>query len=311
MVDGARPRDPGGWGRSRATGRVEGRLAPEVRAAGGAVLRPGPTAEARSSSSIVPATGTGPCRRGRSSGARRTRSARFARSPRRPASTASSGLSSARAGIVTGAAATKGGSLLGHDGPGRGVPAERRRWTRSAGCRSRPPRGSYLPRRPRDPGRDRAALRSLVLLVRHAKAGDRERWTGDDRLRPLDKRGRRQADAMVGPLAGLSLTRLVSSPYVRCVQTLEPLSARVGMAVESDRAIAEGASVEEARALPRAARARPGGPVHARGRHGGARGRGGAEEEGLDLAPGSPGRRHPSQSVTGRLSPDARHSLEV
>ena len=93
------------------------------------------------------------------------------------------------------------------------------------------------------------ALRSLVLLVRHAKAGDRDRWTGDDRLRPLDGRGRRQADAMVAPLAGYALARLVSSPYVRCVQTLEPLSARLGMSVEPDQAIAEGASVEEARAL--------------------------------------------------------------
>jgi 8-oxo-dGTP diphosphatase len=92
-------------------------------------------------------------------------------------------------------------------------------------------------------------LRSLVLLVRHAKAGDRERWTDDDQLRPLDKRGRRQADALVGPLAGYPLARLVSSPYTRCVQTLEPLSARLGMAVEPDRAIAEGASAEDARAL--------------------------------------------------------------
>ena len=92
-------------------------------------------------------------------------------------------------------------------------------------------------------------LRALVLLVRHAKAGERARWTGDDRLRPLDGRGRRQADAMVAPLAGYALTRLVSSPYVRCVQTLEPLSARLAMPVEPDPAIAEGASVEEARAL--------------------------------------------------------------
>jgi 8-oxo-dGTP diphosphatase len=95
------------------------------------------------------------------------------------------------------------------------------------------------------------ALKSLVLLVRHARAGDRERWTGDDRLRPLDGRGRRQADALVTPLAGLALTRLVSSPYVRCVQTLEPLAASLRMRVEREEAVAEGVSVEEARALLR------------------------------------------------------------
>jgi 8-oxo-(d)GTP phosphatase len=93
------------------------------------------------------------------------------------------------------------------------------------------------------------ALRPLILMVRHAKAGDRAQWTGDDRLRPLDGRGRRQADAMVAPLAGYGLTRLVSSPYVRCVQTLEPLSARLAMPVEPDDAIAEGASAEQALAL--------------------------------------------------------------
>jgi 8-oxo-dGTP diphosphatase len=93
------------------------------------------------------------------------------------------------------------------------------------------------------------ALRPLALLVRHAKAGNRDRWTGDDRLRPLDTRGRRQADAMVAPLAGYGLTRLVSSPYVRCVETLEPLATRLAMPVESDSAIAEGASAEEALAL--------------------------------------------------------------
>ena len=93
------------------------------------------------------------------------------------------------------------------------------------------------------------ALGSLVLLVRHARAGDRSSWTDDDRLRPLDKRGRRQADAMVAPLAGYALTRLVSSPYLRCVQTLEPLSARLGMPVESNPGIAEGVSLEEARAV--------------------------------------------------------------
>jgi 8-oxo-(d)GTP phosphatase len=92
-------------------------------------------------------------------------------------------------------------------------------------------------------------LGSLVLLVRHAKAGDRDRWTGDDRLRPLDERGRKQARAMVAPLAGWGVTRLVSSPYVRCVQTLEPVSAHLGMPVEHDAAVAEGVSIEKARAL--------------------------------------------------------------
>ena len=76
--------------------------------------------------------------------------------------------------------------------------------------------------------------------MRHARAGDRGQWTGDDRVRPLDKKGRRQADALVAPLAGYPLTRLVSSPYVRCVETLAPLAARLKIPVEHADAIAEG-----------------------------------------------------------------------
>jgi 8-oxo-dGTP diphosphatase len=85
--------------------------------------------------------------------------------------------------------------------------------------------------------------------VRHAKAEDRVRWTGDDPLRPLDGQGRRQAEAIVAPLAGYAPTRLVSSPYLRCVQTLEPLAARVAMPIEREDALAEGASAEQALAL--------------------------------------------------------------
>ncbi len=93
------------------------------------------------------------------------------------------------------------------------------------------------------------ALRELVFLVRHARAGDRDRWSGDDRLRPIDERGRRQADAVVTPLAGYPVRRLVSSPYVRCVQTLEPLAARLSLPVEPDPALAEGESAEAALGL--------------------------------------------------------------
>jgi 8-oxo-dGTP diphosphatase len=90
------------------------------------------------------------------------------------------------------------------------------------------------------------ALRDLVFLVRHARAGDRDRWTGDDRLRPIDGRGRRQADALVAPLAGYPVRRLVSSPYLRCVQTLEPLAARLSLPVEHAPALAEGESAQAA-----------------------------------------------------------------
>jgi 8-oxo-dGTP diphosphatase len=79
-----------------------------------------------------------------------------------------------------------------------------------------------------------------VLLVRHAPAGDRRDWEGDDRLRPLDKKGRRQARALARPLAELGADGLYSSPYLRCVETLEPASSLLGLAVETRDELAEG-----------------------------------------------------------------------
>ncbi len=80
-----------------------------------------------------------------------------------------------------------------------------------------------------------------VLMVRHASAGARAAWTGDDRLRPLDARGRRQAAGLMGPLAAHAPTALLSSPYLRCVQTLEPLAEHLGLAVDVREELAEGA----------------------------------------------------------------------
>jgi 8-oxo-dGTP diphosphatase len=86
----------------------------------------------------------------------------------------------------------------------------------------------------------------IVYLVRHARAGSREDWAGDDRLRPLDKRGRRQAHALVDQLAGRELGRVLSSPYVRCVDSVVPLAGSRSLAVEADEALAEGAGADAA-----------------------------------------------------------------
>lgn len=81
-----------------------------------------------------------------------------------------------------------------------------------------------------------------MLLVRHAKAGERGRWDGPDRLRPLTEKGWEQARQLSDQLAGYGATRVVSSPYVRCVQTVEPLAERLGLSVEESDALAEGAT---------------------------------------------------------------------
>ena len=84
-----------------------------------------------------------------------------------------------------------------------------------------------------------------VILLRHASAGDRKTWDGDDLLRPLDKRGRAQAVALRDELRARGVQRVLSSPYVRCLQTVAPL----GLEIVPDERLTEGAPVESTLAL--------------------------------------------------------------
>ena len=82
-------------------------------------------------------------------------------------------------------------------------------------------------------------------MVRHAKAGSRHKWDGDDRERPLSGRGRRQAETIGKRLLSERVTGLYSSPYLRCVQTLEPLGVHLGLDVVADDRLAEGVGFEQ------------------------------------------------------------------
>jgi len=78
-----------------------------------------------------------------------------------------------------------------------------------------------------------------LYLVRHAKAGSRSGWVGPDEARPLSKGGREQAQGLKRALAAFPVTRILSSPYVRCVDTMEPLAAKLGLTVERTVLLAE------------------------------------------------------------------------
>jgi 8-oxo-dGTP diphosphatase len=85
-----------------------------------------------------------------------------------------------------------------------------------------------------------------LYVIRHSAAGNRSAWDKPDDLRPLSHKGRRQADAIADMLASAGIDRLVSSPSVRCVQSLEPLAQRLGHQVEIDERLAEGGDGEGA-----------------------------------------------------------------
>ena len=85
-----------------------------------------------------------------------------------------------------------------------------------------------------------------IYLIRHAKAGDRDTWRDDDRLRPLSGRGHRQARLLIDLLHDATVDRVLSSPYVRCMETVVPIAGVRGLPVEPVEALAEGAPLDEA-----------------------------------------------------------------
>lgn len=80
---------------------------------------------------------------------------------------------------------------------------------------------------------------SAMLLARHAKAGKRSSWKKDDRLRPIDKLGRAQADAIarIGALFGPK--RVLAAPLVRCEQTIAPLAGALKLTVRTAPAFSD------------------------------------------------------------------------
>lgn len=80
---------------------------------------------------------------------------------------------------------------------------------------------------------------SVVVLVRHAKAGRRSRWTGPDELRPLSGSGHEQARRVTGFAALFGPDRIASAPPIRCRDTVVPLAETLGLAVAEEPLLGE------------------------------------------------------------------------
>jgi len=87
---------------------------------------------------------------------------------------------------------------------------------------------------------DAAVAQREIHIVRHGAAGNRSEWEGDDRDRPLTIAGEAQAADIADQASALQLERILSSPFLRCVQTVQPLADRMGLPVEKLEALAEG-----------------------------------------------------------------------
>jgi 8-oxo-(d)GTP phosphatase len=98
--------------------------------------------------------------------------------------------------------------------------------------------------------RDQSVLRDFarkspdtvpLIVVRHASAGSRKQWPAGDLERPLDAAGAADAQALAALLACFAPgpTRVLSSPALRCVDSVRPYSALAAAGVEVSDALSQ------------------------------------------------------------------------
>jgi len=73
----------------------------------------------------------------------------------------------------------------------------------------------------------------MILLIRHCQS------SGQTPEAPLTELGRRQAERLAEMLAPLGVGSIVSSPYARAVQTIEPFARCSGLAIRRDERLRE------------------------------------------------------------------------
>jgi 8-oxo-dGTP diphosphatase len=88
-------------------------------------------------------------------------------------------------------------------------------------------------------------ITAVMPMVRHAHAGERKKWAGNDALRPIDADGLREAEGLVDVVTLFHPARLIAAPPLRCRQTLEPLAESLGLPIVSDSAFGEPSTPDE------------------------------------------------------------------
>ena len=95
-------------------------------------------------------------------------------------------------------------------------------------------------------GRDVALIRVAALmakrrepgtiyLVRHADAGSKKKRKETHDVRPISKKGHEQVEDLVTRLVRAPINSIVSSPSLRCEQTVGPLALRLGLKVKPSK----------------------------------------------------------------------------
>jgi 8-oxo-dGTP diphosphatase len=71
-----------------------------------------------------------------------------------------------------------------------------------------------------------------LLLVRHGRAGSKQDFEGPDELRPLDGKGRRQAQRLAEVLPHFGPVECRTAPPTRCRATVAPLAEKLGLRLQ-------------------------------------------------------------------------------
>jgi 8-oxo-dGTP diphosphatase len=90
-----------------------------------------------------------------------------------------------------------------------------------------------------------------LIIVRHAKAMDRKDWSRKDSARPVNSRGRRQAQLLVPMLSAYGVQRVISSTSTRCVSTMEPYARRRDLRIETYSQLSEEVGADDAKGVSR------------------------------------------------------------
>ncbi|RNE48328.1 bifunctional NUDIX hydrolase/histidine phosphatase family protein [Corynebacterium alimapuense] len=93
--------------------------------------------------------------------------------------------------------------------------------------------------------RFRCPATTRILYIRHGRAYQRRNWSGDDNLRPLDKKGRRQAEMLVPMLLPYQPTAIYSAEPDRCQATAAPLADELNLEVTVDPAFGDNVMRED------------------------------------------------------------------
>jgi broad specificity phosphatase PhoE len=92
-------------------------------------------------------------------------------------------------------------------------------------------------------------ITGMIYLLRHGHAGNKQAWSGPDGRRPLSAAGRREAAGLLVQLRDRPVDAILSSPALRCRQTVRPLAEPRRLPVALDQRLDVDAAFEQAAAL--------------------------------------------------------------